>query len=442
MKKENKSNYFFFYGLLAPAYILLIRGTSFIVHLTIIGIFVLIIKGCLGKGLRIKKTQIDKLYIFFYCSSFMSLLCSRVYTDLPEWKWQALVFFIYYTILAVFYFLASSAKKDIITAFIKGLKYGALVQVIYGYLQFFLYTFFSLDINDLIFNKSMHLVEKASHYNYGVLVPTGFSWHPGTLAPLLVIGYCLYYNNLLVKFLIIGLAFLSQSSTCVIGIIAVLTLDFSFRLIDRRKLNKKSSRKTILTAGITIVAILIIISQTSLMDTISNEFSRLISRFANRSVASTSDLSTFYHMRYYSGLPEIASKSNIFQMLFGVGSGCSGYPFVKVFGQYIYAQPWDVEAQIVADIVNYGIVGFTILYAWIIRIIIKGYRIDRRYSLCMVAILAESFTYNVRFMWVLVFFMFLNMSVNKKQNIWDMVTDNITDTGLVRTNANMHITRG
>ena len=84
---------------------------------------------------------------------------------------------------------------------------------------------------------------------------------------------------------------------------------------------------------------------------------------------------------------------------------------------------WEVESQIIADLINHGIVGFMLLYYWIIRIAIKGYKIDRRYSICITGILIESITYNVRFMWVLLFIMFLWISILKNKNIW--IADNI-----------------
>ena len=412
--------YFYIFGLLASVYILMIGGTSFVVYLTLAAIAVMLIGGAFANKLKISKRKFDSLYFAFFISSLFTLLSSRIYTSYPEWKWQGFVFFIYYSILFAFYFLGKSEKADIVSPFICGLKVCVLIQVAYGYLQFLLYTVFSVDINNFLFNQTFHIVKEASHYNYGVLVPTGFSWHPGTLAPLLVIGYCLYKDKFYIKALIVGLAFLTQSSTCVIGVIAVVGLELVFRIIDRRKDNKKSQKRTIIGIGIAIVALVVALTATNIWELISFEISRLWFRFQNRYIASGSDLSTFYHMRYYTGLGEIASRSSFLQILFGVGGGCSGYPFVKVFSQYVSYMPWDVEAQIVADLIDYGIVGFSILYIWIFRLIKRGYKLDRRYAICLIAILAESVTYNVRFMWVLIFMMIMNISISAKINVWDI----------------------
>ncbi len=394
----------------------MIGGTDLVVYLSMIGLTILLLSRVFKGNIVVKKAGIDKLYLMFFLSSLCTLLSTRIFSVQPSWQWQAFVFFVYYFILYLFYFFVSITAGDAYAPFINGIKYGTLIQIIYGYIQFLAYSFLSVDLNDLIFNRTLHLVEKASHYNYGVLVPSGFSWHPGTLAPLLVIAYCMFLNNFYVKILIITLSVLTQSSTCVIGAIAVVGLEIFFSAIDKRKEKKKRDRKTIILILIGAVIILIAVSQFNIIENAGNELLRIITRFQNRQ--SNNDYSTYYHMRYYTGLWEVAKSANFVQLLFGIGGGCSGYPYTRLFGQYVNHQPWDVESQIVADLINFGIVGFIILYTWMIKMAIAGYKLDRRYVICIVALLLESFTYNVRFFWVLIFLMFMHISIIRKENMW------------------------
>lgn len=414
------SLYLTIFGFLSAIYVLILGGTSIVFYLAI-GIVPLILFLRIEHGvLIIYKRQFDKLYIGIFLSSIGTILSAIFFTDYAEqWIWQAIVFFIYYSVLFVLYILLNSISTNHIFCFYKGLKCCILLQILYGYIQYFIYKISGIDLNELIFDKILNLGENMSHYNYNELVPSGFSWHPGTYAPLLAIGYCMFFNDIRVKLLIVVISALTQSSTCILGIFVCVALDI---LNSSPWAKKKIKKKKIFVIVIAILVSSIVIVSTDLINVLVDSFVRLIMRTIGSDATVIVDLSSYYHKRYFTGLWEIIKEANIMQLLFGCGYGCSGYAFVKVFSQYVNSSPWDVESQIVADLLSRGIIGFSFTYAWIVRIIHKGMKIDKRYVICMSAILAESITYNVCFFWVLIFEMILYISIKNEFNIWEVNT--------------------
>ena len=414
MIKTNSEKYdveLLFLGVVSPIYFLMVRGTQFIFFALI---FVIVFGFIKRRSLKINIIR-DRLYVLLFICSTVSMLSGAIFNIDPDrWKWQAIVFWIYNTIIFAFYIIGSGFSESGIKAFFYGFKLCAICQVIYGYFQYFGYTFFKLDLNQVLFGKILGIDRPLSHYNYGVLVPSGFSWHSGTLAPLLVILYCMSTNSPFLKTLILGIAALTQSSTCMLGVTCCVLIDSVDKLLN---INVKAQKKTIayffIAATIGIWALI----KFGMAHIILNEIKRLILRALTKSSISR-DISSYYHKRYYFGLLDIAQKSNVLQLLFGYGEGCSGYPFVKVFGQYATNSPWVVESEIANRLLNRGIIGLVLTYAWLIRIVKKGRKISKEYVKCFAALFLESVTYNIGFFWVVVVEIMLQLAVKKNINIW------------------------
>ena len=400
-----------FLGMVSPIYFLMVSGTQFIFFALI---FVVVFSLIKSRGMRINIIR-DRLYIIIFICSTISMLAGAIFNKEPDqWKWQAFVFWSNNVIIFAFYIIGSGFSERGIKAFFHGFKLCAICQVIYGYFQYFGYTFFKLDLNQVLFGKILGIDRAISHYNYGVLVPSGFSWHSGTFAPLLVILYCMSANSLLLKALILGIAALTQSSTCMLGVICCVFIDFVDKAL---KLKIKIRKKVFFYCIIAITIGILVLIKSGMIHIILSEIERLISRILTKSSINL-DMSTYYHKRYYLGLADIAKESNVLQLLFGYGEGCSGYPFVKVFGQYTTSSPWVVESEIVNRLLNRGIIGFVLIYAWLIRLIKNGRKISKQYVKCFIALFLESVTYNIGFFWVIVVEIMLQLAVKKNIDVW------------------------
>lgn len=416
VKIEGEQLVFFALGVVSPIYFLLISGTQIIFFALLITMGFVAIK----RGLFKIKIVKDKVFTWICIISFFSMVSGILFNNNPNrWKWQAVVFFLYNTVIFIFYFISAEFTDEDIRSFFQGFKLCAIIQVVYGYMQFFFYRIWKIDLNEAIFGNMLHLDRPLSHYNYDTLVPSGFSWHPSTYAPLLVILYCMSEGNIVVKCLAVGIAVLAQNSTCILGISCCLLFDF-FKIISKSK--KKLTKKKIIIGAVVLIVTFILVFRTNLIDSINKEVGRVIRRIFTESNVNF-DMSSYYHKRYYWGLFEIANKSNIVQLLFGYGEGCSGYPFVKLYSQYISNPPWSVESEVVNRLINKGIVGFTLTYMWLFRILKKGIRINTNFLICMIALLVESITYNIAFFWVFVIEIMMQISLKRRIDIWKNVAD-------------------
>ncbi len=407
--------YLFLYGFLMPMYILFIKGTSFI-YLLSVGLIVIVVVYNCGKIKYSLKKQ-DGVYIVFFLVTLFSTIIGILFSRPDQWKWQAFVFFAYSVVLFAIYYFLQRESGFAIARIVSGLRIGLLVNVIYGYVQVLLDKLFRLDINDLIFVKALKMVNTSSHYHFGKLVPSGFTWHPGAYAPILVTAYCMFYDNFLVKAMIIGMAFLTKSSTCSVGVVICVLLEGFFRI---RKADLKVQIRTMITLSVVLIAASVVAVKSGLISLAVSEIERVFSRVQTANVYVADNFSTYYHVRYYLGIGKIASHANILQILFGIGGGCSGYAFMRVFDQYVGMPPWDVESQVIADLISYGVIGFVLLSVWMIRAVKRGSKIDNRYTIFFLSVFTMFLTYNIRFSWVLVFLFLIQISIKKRVSIWGL----------------------
>lgn len=405
----------FLYGFFMPMIILFIKGTS-LLYIFSAGLIVIEL---LYNQMRFSFGIIrrDNTFLLFFCVSVLSTVSAVLYNTPIQWKWQAFVYLVYSAVLVFVYILLEGKATEKLTKIICGLKISLLANVLYGYVQLLFGKTLGIDINYLLFTKYLGTVQNASHYHYGELVPTGFAWHPGAFAPIIVLAYCMFYNNIIVKILIIVIAFLTKSSTCTIGVVISVILEGCFRI---KHLSPTVRKRTLTVSGIILAVAIVLIIQPKMIKIAFSEIQRLIERVQKANSGTAIDMSTYYHARYYTGFGDIISHANIVQLLFGVGGGCSGYAFVKVFQQYINMAPWDVESQLVADIISYGFFGFVLLSLWQFKMFRKGAKIDNRYIIFFLSFLSMSFTYNVRFSWMLVVLLLMNIFISRGINIWEI----------------------
>ena len=340
------------------------------------------------KIIILKDNSINIIYIFLiittaYCYFFSNMPSSfkrgaviQMVLIVPSW-------------LILSYVRSGLKKGNCYVPIIRNaLKLMCLLQTSWCLLQFILFTAFHIDINDIIFVKSLKFVQEASFYKYGIYLPSGFGWHPSLMAPVVVLGFFLFESPYL-KLLCITAAFACKNGTAIIGIIVAVFISLIDLLATRKK---KFNKRTIISMCVGIVVIFVIFITTQAFSYIIAQISSLIQRI----LFSSGEISAMAHVRYYSSYPSIVRQSPFIQILFGYGDGCSGYPFTQLYGQALGYKSWAVESDIINLLISRGLLGFAAFYAVIIKSIIRGKDINKKYTFVFLILLIQGITYNIQ----------------------------------------------
>ena len=73
---------------------------------------------------------------------------------------------------------------------------------------------------------------------------------------------------------------------------------------------------------------------------------------------------------------------------------------------------WAIESDIMDKLYSLGIVGFVLYYTFLSKILIRGYKIDKKYTIVTLAIIIQGFGYNVQ--WDYIFLIELVFYICKK----------------------------
>lgn len=369
--------------------------------------------------------QTKKLYKMEYNSInliFGLMLVSAVFagiSNLPiSYKKSAIYMAImlvptYFTVSYIF----SAAKKNIVILKVikSAIRYGCLFQLLWAVLQYFFYYQLGIDINKTLFVDLFHFVDNATSFKQGIsFVPSGLFWHPANLAPIVVIVYCLF-DNIFIKALALFVAIICKNTTAFIGIALCILIDSLYHLYLTLK-NGITRKKLMLGILCFAIGIILIIS-TNLYVVIWNN----IFTIYQRAFGIVNDGgSALAHKRYYTAYFNVLAISNPFQMLFGYGEGCSGYPFGILFSQYTNLGSWSVESDVMNILIGRGLIGFIAYYFFLMQILIKGLKINYKYALCMFAIIFEGITYNIQFTWVFIFELILYFTSKNNLDFFKM----------------------
>ena len=306
--------------------------------------------------------------------------------------------------------------KNIFLLIKKGIKISCLIELIWCISQFFFYKSGGIDINNIIFVKLLHLTENATHFKDGVFMPSGLCWHAAFITPVAIISFLLF-DSYIVKMLAIFDAVICNNATAMIGIgicIGCTVLNFCVDLIRRKKIKFSNKVFIAIIAGMIIVIPVLIHF---------NAFQILwekIIHIYHRATGGVYDGSANAHIMYYTSYPEVVSKSSIIQVIFGYGSGCSGYPISKIFGQYSNLKSWSTESDIMNILLSRGILGFVIFYGFLGKIAVKGAKKDSRYIIIIVSLIMSGITYNIQFDWVILIEMILWLSIKCDINFFEV----------------------
>ena len=308
-------------------------------------------------------------------------------------------------------YLYNELKKDknYLKLLVKAIKVMILLQLCWIPLQAVAYYGMGIDLNKLIFVETLHLLENATFIRSWVYYPSGFSWHSAVLAPLFVIAFVMF-DNIFIRALVLLDAMICGNSTAIIGV-AVCVCMMAFFYVKENGLHKKIKAKTFLAVIALIVIGGVVLFRFNMWTKVMDSALYLL----NRMFGAERDASTAAHFGYYSDYPQILKDSSVFQILFGYGYGCSGYPITMMYDRYTTITNWAIESDILDILISRGMVGFVGYYGFLFYIAFKGLKVDYRYFVVMVSIMLEGFGYNVQ--WEYVFFIELLMYFSLKLNI-------------------------
>ena len=309
---------------------------------------------------------------------------------------------------AIFVFASTVIRSgnagERVGAFLIGLKWSCRVQVCWIVLQFVLWTWLSIDINEQLFVSLLGLVDKASQFKGTGYVPTGLCWNAGGIAPILFIGFFLE-KKWTAKLTVACAALLTQSATLTLGIVLCLILELfghgELHLdLSLLKLNKSAILLSLVTLPAIIV--LIIINAEAILGIVGRLWEVFSYRLAGLfSEASTMDSSTDAHLGYLINIPQLLLSSSFLNMMFGYGNNCSGFHYSNVTGQYA-GETWIVECDPTNILLNNGVIGFAAYYFWIASGLL-ALRRCRPLFLSILVLILMGLTYNLQYIWVVLF---------------------------------------
>ena len=363
----------------------------------ILEVIFIIIQIGLQKKIIIMK---DKLIISLFVSWIISTLYSFV-SDIPtSYKMNSAIAIIYLipTFFSISYCLGDMKNKYFVEKIKKIIVISCSIQLIWCLLQFILYNFANIDLNQVIFSDILHVMENPSSYKFGVYNPSGMCWHPAFMAPIVIIAFSIS-ESYIIKILAIVDSIICNNATALIGISICLIVSIIISIIEFvKKSQKKTQKKIILWILVMIIIFVPLIIHYNVFDIIQTKIVDIYQRSAG---LVNDGGSANAHIRYYTAFPEIVKKENIGKLLLGYGTSNSGFPISKILGQYTNLESWSVESDVMNQLYSNGIIGFLLFYGFLLYIAIKGFKIDKRYFIVMVGLILSGITYNIQFNWVI-----------------------------------------
>ena len=367
-----------------------------------------------------KQIIIDKWILILYIIWGLSTVVCLVSNIPLSYKKNSIIAFFHLIpiFLSILVFSRHIGSESFVESIRKAVIFSCIIQLIWCFIQFLLYKSMFIDLNQIIFRDILHLVENPSQYKLGVYHPSGMCWHSAFMAPVTIVAF-VFSKNYFIKILAIIDAVICNNATAMIGMCVCLAISACFYLFDFwRKRIKTIKKGTIIGIVVGIMAIVVILMNTDI-------FFVLIQKIINiyeRATGISRDGSSIAHIRYFTAFPKVVEDENIIQVFLGYGTGNSGHPISKLFGQYADLKSWVVESDIMNQIYSSGIFGFLIFYGLLLYIAIRGLKIDKRYFILMISLILAGITYNIQFHWVIFIEFLMYFCVRKGINIFQITT--------------------
>ena len=365
---------------------------------------------------------------FLLISIVLSIAASVI--SLPE-KWivssiKSLVKYIF-VFSTIFWLLDNKRLKDAKNYFLRGFYYGAIVQMVWGYLQFILFFLKGIEFNTIIFGKILGIGEIGgtkivwdSYVAAGgltVLRMKGIGWEAANFSLTMVLGFILARSlkkSSIIKCLFVVSILLCTSRSGWVAFAAVIIAILFKKVLIANK-NKEKRKKRYLE-----YLIILIFLATAVIILGEKIFTIIMGMLHNlRSSLDTSDArsSSSLHISYYTNLFKMLSGENIFNILLGNGYFSAGYIAsmnIKAFSEGINNIGWNPESDFITLILGNGLLGCIGYYGFCIFGIIKHKLND--YALMIIAIVVMGITYlTIRGTWSLLIIAFSITAIQNKK---------------------------
>lgn len=358
----------------------------------------------------------------FLISILLSVIFS--WSLLPgSWRNNLISCLIKYVLVFGYLFMLQPTSKipSIRKVFFDGFYIGAIIQMIWGFLQLFMYSVFHIVINQIIFGNLLGETEYSwgSFINGNIIRMTGLGWEPANFALVIVIGYVLSIrerDNALIPLIFIITLLLSTSRSGYVAMIAVLILQLIQKSNNLHIKDQINAYKLISFLLLSLIICFVFIKYNTLMI---NRFQSIKLQFLDIFNNTSVDSSANIHMSYYADLTKILRNFPIVNWLFGAGYLSTGY-YYSIFNAMLLDRlsliGWNPESDFVTLALGNGMLGLLIFYGGFIKAIWTN---KQNYvSLILVAIIVCGFTYlTIRGTWTLIFIVFGMMNLDKRYNV-------------------------
>lgn len=282
-------------------------------------------------------------------------------------------------IIAIWLNVNNIVKKvpGVASSFVQGVSIGALANAIWMIFQFAVWRLFAFDLNAYIFNELLSITEVTSQYKATGLVATGLCWNVGGITAAILMGF-VYFKNSWIRTLFVVAAILSQSRTLQIGLVCIIALRLGIAAINRYRTFSQGAKKKCHLLVVVVISFMFICATC------------FISKWLE-----SPDSSGSAHLAYYANLPELLSRMDPLQFIFGYGVDCSGFPYTALTGQYHWLKAWFVESDIVNTLLGMGVVGLLALYFHILEVTKRLVEDKSTFALFIISVLVCGVFYNI-----------------------------------------------
>lgn len=412
MSKDVLKNYRWLLFLLiisSSMVVLQISGKAFFLILQIIFCLLVVIQ---KKELVFIKHRVINLLFASFALSAVSACCSEIPFSYKKAAVVMTIFLIplYFTIS----FFEKMIRKDksIVQLIRHAIKIMCMIQLLWIPMQYIMYNFGGIDINQKLFVELLGCVDNATFIRDWKWHPSGLSWHSAILAPMFVVAFVLF-EDIYMRTLIIFDAIICGNSTSVIGVGICAALLIYFYL-NKTKANIIIKKRSLLISGIVGIIVVCAAYKMSIWEALAE---RLVHLF-NRLFSEQKDASTAAHFAYFTDYGIVFKNSSLLQLLFGYGYGCSGFPYSIMYDRYTELANWAVECDVMDIWISRGVLGFVAHYYMLLYICYKGYKLDYRYTAMIVPIMIQGIGYNVQWDYVLFIELILFLTIILKINFF------------------------
>ncbi len=333
--------------------------------------------------------------------------------------------FINVLLIAITVKMMESVSDLVMMSFVKGIKLSCYFQSIYCVFQYLFRKMMGYSLNRFIFADIFHIDDEAALRDMisdGIYLEHGMNSHPSVLIPIIIIMMCFSKNRIVSTMLGIIVVVLSRNSTAAIAFVICLLFPWFIQIIrdlfEKRK-SRYNGKKFIKVCFGIITGIGILFAtgwHIKLFEVISRAWVRLLGNI------SASDYSTRTHALYYTSIPIILRRIQIFNILFGHGFNSSGDVVRHIGGIQNNARNWAVESDPVDLLYGIGIVGLVVFYYWFIKGIRRACNWNNNYIVFAMAMLFCGITYRIQYLWVIMFELTLFKLIS---NGIDVMSDNM-----------------